>query len=112
MPGHHVGSLKKPSIWSLWKAHGPQSTESAGERKARLLSSSQEDTEIWSEVGEEKAGVLPKPCAMDSLEYILTLKATECPRLATGSLYHRHTEAKTPLDQQRLQDEVPETLGD
>lgn len=67
-PGHHLGSLKKLSIWSLWKAHGPQSTESAGESEARLLSSSKEETEIRSEVGEEKTGVLSKPCAMDLLE--------------------------------------------
>lgn len=83
-------------------------TESAGERKARLLSSAKK--QIQSEVGGEKARVLSNPPAMDSLECSLTLKATECPRLATGSMYHRHTEAETPLGQQRLQDEG--TCGD
>lgn len=71
------------------------STESAGERKARLLDSSKGETEILSERGEEKAGVLSKPSARDSLECSLNLKATECLRLATGSLYLRHIEAKT-----------------
>lgn len=88
------------------------STESAGERKARLLSSAKEEIETQSEVGEEKTGVLSKLSAMDSLECSLTLKATECPRLATGSLYHRHPEAKIPLDQQRLQDDTSGTCGD
>lgn len=50
---------------------------------------------------EEKVGVFSEPSAVYPLKCSLALKAMECLRLATGSLCHRHTDVKTPLDQQR-----------
>lgn len=94
--GHHLASEAKhlEPVEDSWASK--PSTESSGERKARLLDTSKGETEILSEQGEEKAGVLSKPSARDSrLECSLNLKATECLRLATGSLYLRHIEAKT-----------------